>query len=277
VTLSPAAIPAIVDKRGTDSSRAMVLPAASRKADVRFVHPIGGLGVLWQASQLNGRRSPMRARSLTGVVLVLAATAACTPSQRRAGEHEPSGSPGPRVTAVLSTTQPPPAAAPSARPPGGGRASAIRRIDWRNATVTRLPFCGGPDGVVSFRDGSNGDDIPCRMLPDGARPAYGEFLVEEPANAPAREDALVLVELGNRGAARQQALVPIQLGSDGRTLEAWPIIKGDAPSPTGDMVIPFLAYRIEGQTVVTTVKRLDGRTEIRRYRQAGAYGPWERF
>jgi len=143
--------------------------------------------------------------------------------------------------------------------------------------VRGLAFCGEADDVVRFRDGSNGFDVPCRMLPGRARPVYGEFLVEEPANAPVREDALVLVELGNPDAARQQALVPVQIGSDGRTREAWPVIKGDAPSAAGDRTMTFTSYRIEGETVVATVKRLDGGTETRRYRQAGMYGPWERF
>ncbi|RKN31557.1 hypothetical protein D7044_14625 [Micromonospora musae] len=153
----------------------------------------------------------------------------------------------------------------------------IRETHWRNANVRLLPFCGESDDVVAFRDGSNGHDIPCRILPGGARPVYGEFLVEEPANAQSREDALVLVELGNPGAARQQALVPVQLGSDGQTLEAWPVIRGDAPSAAGDKMMTFTSYRLAGQTVVTTVKRLDGKTENRRYRQAGMYGPWEQF
>jgi hypothetical protein len=140
-----------------------------------------------------------------------------------------------------------------------------------------LRFCGESDDVVQFRNGSNGFDIPCRILPGGARPVYGEFLVEEPANAPVREDALVLVELGNPGAARQQALVPVQVAYDGRTREAWPVIEGDPSSPSGDRVMTFTSYRIEDFTVVATVKRLDGKTETRRYRLAGMYGPWERF
>ncbi|MEQ4305898.1 hypothetical protein ABNF97_31700 [Plantactinospora sp. B6F1] len=164
------------------------------------------------------------------------------------------------------------------RPPSrdDGR-SEIRKTDWRNVTVTRLKFCGEQDGVVRFRNGSNGLDIPCRMLPGGAQPVYREFLVEEPANAPEREDALVLVELGNPGAARQQALVPIQVGSDGKTRVAWPVIKGDPPGRNPDEVMTFTSYRVEDWTVVAVVKRLDGRTETRRYRQAGMYGPWERF
>jgi hypothetical protein len=131
--------------------------------------------------------------------------------------------------------------------------------------------------VVEFRDGSNGNDIPCAILPGGARPVYAEFLVEEPADRPATEDALVLVELGNQGAARQQALVPVAMGADGRTLIAWPVIEGDQPSPMGDKVMTFTAYHIDRGIVVATVKRLDGTVETRRYRQGGMYGPWEQF
>ena len=230
----------------------------------------------------------MRTKSLLGIVLALAVTAACTSPERLPGDAAPAGAPGPGGTATASVV---PSAAPAeptapatSAMPGGATASSrgngrsdIRRTDWRNVTVQGLTFCGEADDVVRFRNGSNGFDIPCRILPDGARPVYGEFLVEEPANAPLREDALVLVELGNPDAARQQALVPIQVGSDARTREAWPVIKGDPASAAGDRVMTFISYRIEGQTVMTTVKRLDGKTETRRYRQAGAYGPWERF
>ena len=58
---------------------------------------------------------------------------------------------------------------------------------------------------MTFRNGSNGFDIPCTILPGGAQPVYAEFVVEEPANEPSTEDALVLVELGNPGAARRHA------------------------------------------------------------------------
>lgn len=229
----------------------------------------------------------MRIKSLLGVVLALTVSAACTSPERRPGDAAPAGSPGrsgsATASAVPATAEPtapatsPASATATAAPSLGGQLSEIRKTDWHNVTVERLTFCGEPDGVISFRNGSNGYDIPCRMLPGGARPVYGEFLVEEPANAPAREDALVLVELGNPGAARQQALVPIQIGYDGKTREAWPVIRGDAPSAAGDKVMTFTSYRIEGATVVTTVRRLDGKTETRRYRQAGMYGPWERF
>lgn len=164
--------------------------------------------------------------------------------------------------------------------PGSGRSGQpgqIRQIDWSNASIRGLDFCGESDDVVEFRDGSNGNDIPCVILPGAARPVYAEFLVEEPANRPATEDALVLVELGNQGAARRQALVPVAVGADGRTLIAWPVIKGDQPSPMGDKVMTFTAYRIEQNIVVATVKRLDGTVETRRYRQGGMYGPWEQF
>lgn len=229
----------------------------------------------------------MRTRSLPGIVLVLVVAAACTSPERRPGDAAPAGSPAPSgsATAAPPTTPgqltPPTTSAaptPTTRAPSlTGQESEIRRTDWRNVDVRGLTFCGEADDVVRFRDGSNGLDIPCRMLPGGARPVYGEFLVEEPANALAREDALVLVELGNPGAARQQALVPIQIASDGTTREAWPVIKGDPPSPAGDKVMTFVSYRIQGETVVTTVRRLDGRSEVRRYRQSGEYGPWERF
>lgn len=196
------------------------------------------------------------------------AVATATPPASASG---PTGSPAP---ASSSATASPPATPGSGR---SGQPGQIRQIDWSNASIQGLDFCGENDDVVKFRDGSNGNDIPCVILPGAARPVYAEFLVEEPANRPATEDALVLVELGNQDAARQQALVPVAIGADGRTLIAWPVIKGDPPSPMGDKVMTFMAYRIEQYIVVATVKRLDGTVETRRYRQGGMYGPWEQF
>jgi hypothetical protein len=188
-----------------------------------------------------------------------------------AGTAGPTGSTGPTSSGADASL---PATAGSGR---SGQSGQIRRTDWRNASIRGLEFCGEIDGVVEFRNGSNGADIPCRILPGAAPPVYAEFLVEEPANRPATEDALVLVELGNQDAARQQALVPVAMGADGRALIAWPVIKGDPPSPAGDKVMTFTAYRIEREIVVATVKRLDGTVETRRYRQNGMYGPWEQF
>ncbi|MDO3703221.1 hypothetical protein Q3W71_16230 [Micromonospora sp. C28SCA-DRY-2] len=156
--------------------------------------------------------------------------------------------------------------------------SEIRRTDWPNAAIRNLAFCGESDRTVTFRNGSNGADVPCRILPGGARPVYAEFVVEEPANAPSTEDALVLVELGNPGAARQQALVPVQLSDGGRGRYAWPVIKGDPPSAAGDRMMTFTSYRVlPGGIVEATVRRLDGGTETRRWRKADGSGNWERF
>ncbi|PWR11212.1 hypothetical protein DKT68_06595 [Micromonospora acroterricola] len=169
---------------------------------------------------------------------------------------------------------------PTAPATGSGPArqgSEIRRTDWPNALIRNLEFCGESDDAVRFRNGSNGFDIPCKILPGGARPVYAEFLVEEPANAPSTEDALILVELGNPDAARQQALVPVQLGYRNDPLWARPVIKGDAPSATGDRVMTFTSYRVlSDDKVEATVRRLDGRTETRRWRMIDFAGNWER-
>lgn len=143
--------------------------------------------------------------------------------------------------------------------------------------IRGLKFCGESDDSVSFRNGSNGLDVPCRILPGGARPVYAEFIVEEPANAPSTEDALVLVELGNPDAARRQALVPVQLADNGRNRQAWPVILGDDSSPTGDRVMTFVSYRVVGENVEATVRKLDGNTETRRWRKADGSGNWERY
>ena len=198
-----------------------------------------------------------------------ATSATATPSAETSSRTSASTGPASR-----GPTVPPSTTGPARRQPPG----KIRGTDWRNAAVHGLKFClEVVDDVVEFRNGSNGLDIPCKILPGGAPPVYAEFLVEEPANRPATEDALVLVELGNPDAARRQALVPVALGADGRTLIAWPAIEGDQPSPMGDQVMTFTSYHVEQNVVVATVKGLDGAPETRRYRQAGMFGPWERF
>lgn len=213
---------------------------------------------------------------LLGVLLVLGG---CATGQPTAPE---SSGPAPSSPATSATPAPesPSAAAPAsaAAPVSEDASDDIRDTDWRNATLRDLDFCGVPDADVKFRDGTDGNDIPCVILPGGARPAYADFLTEEPADAPRTEDALVLVELGTQGAARRQALVPVQLGTGGRTLNARPAIEGDEPSPAGDKVMTFTAYRVEDdRTVTATVRTLAGRTETRRYRQADGTPTWERI
>ncbi|MEV7327571.1 hypothetical protein [Micromonospora sp. NPDC093244] len=247
----------------------------------------------------------MRARLLAGVLSGLTILAGCSsPIDRLGGDAAPAGSP--RGTATLSqpsaSSAPVPgatepsasttdgsrtgtpvarSATPGAPTPGtpraGVQASDIRETDWRNAVISNLGFCGAPGETVTFRDGSNGYDIPCTMLPGGAQPVYAEFVAEEPANAPSTEDALVLIELGSPDAARQQALVPVQLSDDGRGRYAWPIIKGDRSSSTGAQAMTFLSYRVVGQSVEATVRTLDGSTETRRWRKADGSGNWERY
>ena len=215
--------------------------------------------------------------------LCVSAVAACSSgTQRRNGDAAPAGSPGQSASSGATTESSQPAGGGAPASPSGatrspnGAPSEIRKTDWRNVSVQGLDFCGGGN-VATFRNGSNNNDVPCLMLPGGAQPVYAEFLVEEPANRPATEDALVLVQLGNPGAALRQALVPVAIAADGRTRIAWPVIKGDEPSAAGDKAMTFTAYRVEKGTVVATVKRLDGGSETRRYRQAGPFGPWEQF
>jgi len=225
----------------------------------------------------------MRSTVVLGVVLVLAT--ACTDRPDRqpgmAGPVGGTGSPAAPSPPSISGSASPggTSAAVTGEPAATSRAvSEIRKTDWADSTVRGLSFCGESGPEVRFRDGSNGLDVPCLMLPRGAKPVYAEFLTEEPANAPATEDALVLVELGNPGAARQQALAPIQIGADGRTRHARAVIKGDRPSAAGDKAMTFTSYRIDAGDVITaTVRTLDGRTETRRYRQNGANGDWQRI
>ncbi|MEW2429420.1 hypothetical protein AB0877_15530 [Micromonospora sp. NPDC047644] len=227
----------------------------------------------------------MRGNLLVGAMLTLTFVAGCTsPVDRVGGDAGPAGSP--------STSASPPSSSVSSAPATGSATpgapatrtsrpaspvSEIRRTDWPNAVIRDLTFCGESDDSVKFRNGSNGFDIPCRILPNGARPVYADFVTEEPANAPSTEDALVLVELGNPGAARRQALVPVQLSYDGRERYARPVILGDDSSPLGDRVMTFVSYRVVDQTVQATVRKLDGGTETRRWRTVNFGGEWERY
>ncbi|MGC4879108.1 hypothetical protein ACLQ26_22970 [Micromonospora sp. DT43] len=232
----------------------------------------------------------MRDRILIGAALGLTLVAGCTPSTDRiGGDAAPAGSPSasaspvPSASSVAVTGSPAPSesANGTARPTAsatrargsGAPPTGIRGTDWRNVVISGLAFCGESD-TVRFRNGSNGLDVPCTILPRGAQPVYAEFVVEEPAIAPSTEDALVLVELGNPGAWRRQALVPVQLSYNGRDRYARPVIRGDAPS--GGKVMTFTSYRVVGQDVEATVRRLDGGTETRRWRKVDFDGNWER-
>ncbi|MEU8181331.1 hypothetical protein AB0B85_00305 [Micromonospora sp. NPDC049044] len=232
----------------------------------------------------------MRGKLLVGTALTVTFVAGCTTSVDRVGGDaapagSPSGSASPSVSTAPTTASSgaPTTGSPTPDAPGtstsgpAAQVSEIRRTDWPNAVIRKLDFCGESDDSVAFRNGSNGFDVPCRILPAGARPVYGEFIVEEPANAPSTEDALVLVELGNPNAARRQALVPVQLSDNGRGRYAWPVIKGDAPGSSGAQVMTFVSYRLVGQNVEATVRRLDGGTETRRWRKADGSGNWERY
>ncbi|MET7668929.1 hypothetical protein [Micromonospora luteifusca] len=227
----------------------------------------------------------MRDELLIGVALSLTFATGCTSSAgslggdtAASGSSSDSASPTSLSASSASTTGSggPSAPATSTADPGAA-ASEIRRTDWPNAVIGNLSFCGESDDSVAFRNGSNGFDVPCRILPDGAQPVYAEFIVEEPANAPSTEDALVLVELGNPNAARRQALVPVQLSDNGSGRYAWPVILGDESSASGDRVMTFISYQVVGQHVEATVRKLDGSTENRRWRKYNGSGNWERY
>ncbi|MFF0120208.1 hypothetical protein ACWD8I_13105 [Micromonospora arida] len=227
----------------------------------------------------------MRGNLLIGAMLALTFVAGCTsPVNRVGGDAGPAGSPStsasppsPSVSSAAATGSAGPGAPATRTSRPATPVSEIRRTDWPNAVIRDLKFCGESDDSVKFRNGSNGLDVPCRILPDGARPVYADFVTEEPANAPSTEDALVLVELGNPDAARRQALVPVQLSYNGRERYARPIILGDDSSPSGDRVMTFISYRVVGQNVQATVRKLDGGTETRRWRTVNLAGNWERY
>ncbi|WP_410809302.1 hypothetical protein [Micromonospora sp. 067-2] len=122
-------------------------------------------------------------------------------------------------------------------------------------------------GDVRFRDGKAALGYNnCTMLPGGARPYYADFITEEPANSPATEDALVLVECG--GDTTQQILLMIQLGNDQKTRSEHSSIQADIP-PDFDRRMTFLSYSVDRGIVRTTVRTANGSTEQRRYRYDG--------
>jgi hypothetical protein len=227
----------------------------------------------------------MRALPLILVALPLAALTACADSGpvSVAGDAGPAGSPSTAAATVPVTpsatpgstsasaspsTSAAPSVTPSASTPAAGK-GPIRKTDWADVTLANL----GPYGKVTFKNGkaASGPDN-CTMLPGGARPAYAEFLTEEPAASPVTEDALILVECGSD--MQQQMLVPVKVGYDQKTREAIGFIRADAPTGP-DKRMTFTSYRVQGERIVTTVRKTDGSKETRRYRFAGGT-KWER-
>lgn len=223
----------------------------------------------------------MRTLPLVLVALPLAVLTACADPGpvSVAGDAGPAGSPSSGAGTVLVTPSATPASArqstpatPSVRPssstPAAGK-GLIRKTDWADVTLSNL----WRYGRVTFKNGkaAPGPDN-CTMLPGGARPAYAEFLTEEPADSPATEDALILVECGSD--MQQQLLVPVQVGHNQKTREAIGYIRADAPTGP-DKRMTFTSYRIQGETIVTTVRKTDGSRETRRFRFAGGIN-WER-
>ncbi|MGK5440947.1 hypothetical protein ACSNN7_03820 [Micromonospora sp. URMC 105] len=204
-----------------------------------------------------------------------AAGPAGSPPVTAGATASPSATTSPTPSAIASAAVSPsavPTTTPSAAPSASRRPSEIRRTDWANVTLANLDYLGLGD--VRFRDGrvSSGANN-CTMLPGGARPAYAEFLTEEPANSPVTEDALILIECGSDGL--DQALVPVKLGFDQKTRETMGFIQAD-PSPGPGSRMTFTSYTVEKGVIVTTVRKADGGRETRRYRFGGGK-TWERL
>ena len=117
-------------------------------------------------------------------------------------------------------------------------------------------------GDLQFRDGraTSGPTV-CEMLPGAAQPVYADFLTEEPAIAPATEDALILIECGRDSV--DQALIPVQLSFSQQHPGEYGFIRADPRTEEGRMT--FLSYAVQNGAVVTTVRKADGTTERRRY------------
>ncbi|MFC8616943.1 hypothetical protein ACFT9M_11060 [Micromonospora purpureochromogenes] len=239
----------------------------------------------------DGRNTLMRALPLVIAALSLSILTGCTAKPKNlAGDAGPAGGVPPvtasatvSASATASTTPSATASAavsasaatsttPSAAASASGRTSEIRRTDWANVTLANLDYLGLGD--LRFRNGkaSSGANN-CTMLPDGARPAYAEFLTEEPANSPVTEDALILIECGSDGL--DQALIPVKLGFDQKTRETVGFIQADPPTGPNNRMT-FMSYAVERQVIVTTVRKADGGKETRRYRFDGG-NTWGRF
>jgi hypothetical protein len=225
----------------------------------------------------------MRIRSLVITALGLAVLTACTATPEKVGgEAGPAGSPfrTPGVTASASATV---SAGPSAsdratvpvkssRPAGSSASSKIRRTDWDNVTLAGLDHMGFAD--ARFRNGTATSGAnSCTMLPGNARPAYAEYLTEEPADSPVTEDALILIECGSDG--KDQVLVPVKLAFDQKTRVAMGLIRADLPTGP-DNRMTFTSYSVQRSVIVAGVRRTDGSRETRRYRFDGGRN-WERI
>lgn len=230
----------------------------------------------------------MRIPSLVIAAFGLSVLTACAATpERLEGEAGPAGSPfqTPSASATVApsatvgptpsrTSQAPvPASASrSSTSPAAGTTSKIRKTDWANVTLAGLNYLGFED--ARFRNGkaTSGANT-CTMLPGGARPAYAEYIAEEPANSPITEDALVLIECGSDGL--DQVLVPVKLGFDQKTRIAMGLIRADIPTGPGKRMT-FTSYRVQRGVILTTVRKADGSSEARRYRFNGGEN-WERF
>ncbi|MFF5172565.1 hypothetical protein ACFY3U_08030 [Micromonospora sp. NPDC000089] len=183
-----------------------------------------------------------------------------SPRQRGTGAPAGSSTAGTGAGPTAPTARPKPTGVPSS-----SRTSVIRKTDWANMTLRSLSYMGFTD--ATFRDGrASAGANNCTMLPGGAQPVYAEYLTEEPASSPVTEDALILIECGSD--AMEQALVPVQVGFDQRTRQARGLIVAD-PTPGPNRRMTFTSYRVEGGTIVTTVRKADGGSEVRRYRNDG--------
>ncbi|WP_436533171.1 hypothetical protein [Actinoplanes sp. HUAS TT8] len=209
----------------------------------------------------------MRILPLAAVALTVTALTACTESgpQSVAGDAAPAGRPSPVVTSVppSAPASPSPSASVSAKPSAATTttsAGGVRKTDWDNVTFSDLANYG----EMRFKNGkaTNGANT-CTMLPGGAKPFYAEYLAEEPADAPVVEDALLLVECGSD--AYDQMLVPAHLTGGKVWAAAGGVIKADPPPGPGKRMT-FVSYRVESETIVATVRKADGGTQVRRYR-----------
>ncbi|MFF5075577.1 hypothetical protein ACFY36_00885 [Actinoplanes sp. NPDC000266] len=223
----------------------------------------------------------MRVLPLTMAALQVVILAGCDDKPESvAGDAGPAGSPAAVIAPSTVTTSAPTSAATTVRTSVPATTttttttkavSGIRATDWPNVTLADLSRYGD----VTFKNGkgATGGADNCTMLPGGARPFYAEYLAEEPADSPVTEDALILVGCGSD--MQQQALVPVKLGYDQKTRQTMGFIKADPPAGP-DKPMTFTSYRVEGETIVTTVKKTDGGTETRRYRYNGGIN-WERY
>jgi hypothetical protein len=224
-------------ERVLQTSRRLTFRRAALGAAVAVL--VVTLGAAWG---LQGRRAALPPQP-----------ASSSPEVDRSTDAAPSG------TATATESAAPSSTSPTA-PTGGPTRTpnrAIRGTDWRNVHLVRK----GSESYQFSNGTARWQGSTCRILPNGTQPAYGDILTYAPVVRTNDEDALVLVDCGT---ATAQELLIVSRSADSNELLVTLAVSGDPSNgPSGRTT--FTAYRIDGGSIVVTVRKANGTTETRRY------------